>query len=312
MTKAAEKTLVLFKIEATEGTDSAPMPTTDAILTRNFSPTFLDAETKERNLDLPYFGARPTTLSKLTRRTSFEVEMAGSGTAGTVAAWQKLMRPCGFDAGAVTASTKVTSSLISTGIPSATLHAYYDNLRMKQLGSRGTFGFVIEDDEIPYFTFDYLGRPVTPLADELSAAAATLTAFKDPVVASTENTTFSLGSYSPPLRRISMNSGSAVELRSLIGPVDKTLFRNRAFTGELVIEVPDLTDKDYFAAVLSRSIQTMSIVHGTVAGNIVTLDGRIELGGVTFSNEQGALMGTFPIRALPSAAGNDELVVASK
>jgi len=313
MTKAAEKTLILFKIEATEGTDAAPVEATDAILTRNFSPTFLDAETKERNLDQVYFGARPSTLAKLSRRTQFEVEIAGSGTAGTIAPWQKLLRPCGFDAGTVTAGTKVTSALISSGIPSATLHDYYDNLRLKQTGSRGAVGFTFEDDEIPFWSFDFLGHPVQPLADENTASAATLTAFKDPVVASTENTVITLGAYSAPIRRVTMNSGSALEFRSLIGPVDRVLYRNRAWAGEVVMEVPDLTAKDYFANVLSRTTIAGVITHGTVAGNIVAITmPRLELGSPTFSNEQGALMASFPLKALPSTAGNDEIVIEAR
>jgi hypothetical protein len=313
MPKNAEQILLLHKIDTTEGTDVVPVVGSDAVLTRNFNVTFLDAESKERALDQFYYGARPTILAKASRRIQFEIEMASSGTAGTAAPWQTLLRSCGFGAATVVSSTSATSAPITAAIPSASLYAFYDNLRLHSIGARGNVGFVIEDDEVPYFTFDYLGRPQAALADETTPGAATLTAYKDPLIASTENTTISFGSFAAPLRRFSMDSGASLEYRSLIGPADRVLYRQRAWTGEVVMELPDLTAKNYFTNVLARSTAAMTVTHGTAAGSIVAISApRLELGAPTLSNEQGVLMASFPVRALPSTAGNDEISIVAR
>jgi hypothetical protein len=312
MPKSFEKRLLLYKIETTEGTDSTPIVGTDAILTRNLDASGLEADTKVRQLDGQYFGARPSVLSSIRRPVSFEVEIAGAGVAATIPAWMKLNRICGFDAGASGGGGNQQNP-ISASIPSATLWPHYDNLRLKALGSRGTFTMTFEDDEIPFFTYNMTGFAPSGMVDESVPGAPTLTGFKDPVLCSTANTTFTLGAYAAPLRRLVINAGSQVEPRSLIGPTDKMMFRNREITFEAVIELPDLTAKNYWTSVEARTTQALQLIHGTVAGNIVQVDGaRAELGLPVLSEEQGIVMATIPGRFLPTSAGNDEFLITSK
>lgn len=315
MPKSYEKRLLLYKIETTEGTDAAPVVGTDAILTRNLRADGFDADTKIRNLDGQYFGARPAALTSIRQPVSFEVEIAGSGvSAVTVPAWMKLNRVCGFDAGVVVSTTHVLQTPISASIPSATVWPFYDNLRRQVRGTRGNVTLTFEDDEIPFFSYDMIGYPPSTLVDESTPGTPTLTAFPDPVLCSTAATTFTLGGFAAPLRRLSINAGVALEPRSLIGPSDRVLFRNREITGEAVIELPDLTSKNYFTNVANRTTQVLQLIHGTVVGNIVQLDApRAEIGLPAFSEEQGIVMMTLPLRLLPSTgAGNDELTIQSK
>lgn len=312
MSKSYDKRLLLYKIESSEGVDPSPVVGTDAILTRNLNAAGLNADTRVRQLDGLYFGARPSIFNSIQRPVSFEVEIAGAGTANAVPAWMKLNRICGFDAG-VAGGSSVVQTPISANIPSATLWPYHDNLRLKALGARGSFTMTFEDDEIPFFSYSMLGFPPAGLADENTPGAPTLTGFKDPVLCSTQNTSFSLHGFAAPLRRLTIDVGSQTEPRSLIGPQDKVMFRNREMTGEAVIELPDLTAKNYFEAVEDRTVDDLQLIHGTEAGNIVQVDAaRAELGLPTLSEEQGFLMATVPFRLLPSSAGNDEMTITSK
>jgi hypothetical protein len=313
MAKNYEKRLLLYKIETTEGTDAAPVVGTDAILTRNLDANSMEGDKGTRMLDGLYAGARPSYYKQIRRPVRFEVEIAGSGvTAITVPSWMKLNRAIGCDAG-VAGGSSVVQTPIFTAIPSATLYPYLDNLLEAVTGARGNMSMTFEDDEIPFFSYDFLGFPPAGLASEATPGAPTLTGFAAPVLVNTANTTFSLDGYAAPLRRLTLNVGAAIEPRSLTGPTDRIMFRNREMTGEVVVELPDLTTKNYYTKVASRATAALQLIHGTVAGNIVQIDAaRAEIDMPTLSEEQGVVMASFPIRLLPTSAGNDELLITSK
>lgn len=313
MTINSEKKLLLFKIEGTEGTDAAPVVGTDAILTRALDASKWEGDKGVRQLDGLYAGARPSYYKQIRKPMSWEVEIAGSGvSAVTVPAWMKLNRICGFDAG-VAGGSSVVQTPIFASIPSATLYPYIDNLLVNSLGSRATMEMTFEDDEVPFFGYNALGFPPAALVSQATPGAPTLTAFAAPLLVNTANTTFSLGGYSPGLRKINIKVGAKLEPRSLTGPADRIMWRNREMVGSVTIEHPDLASKNYFTNVIARSIQVLQIVHGTVAGNIVQIDAaRCEIDLPDLSEEQGALMQTLPIRLLPTVAGNDELTITSK
>lgn len=310
--KYYDKKVILQKIEVTEGTDAAPVVGTDAILTRNYSPNALESDSRTRPLDLPFFGARPTVPINLRRGATFEVDMAGSGTTTGVPPWMKLNRIAGFDAGTVGASS-VVQIPISSGVPSATHWTYIDNLLLKAIGCRASMGIRVTDDEFPFFTYTVQGRAPTLLAEEATPGAATLTAFKDPVLASSENTTFLLDTYAVPLRSLELDANIDLTYRSLIGLQDRVMWRNRSWGGRIVTELPDLSAKDYFAKIRPGTTMVMSLVHGTVAGNIVQVDApKVQITGADLSEEDGALMFTMDVVLQPSTAGNDEITFTSK
>jgi hypothetical protein len=313
MTKSAEKRLLLFKIETTEGVDSTPTVGANAILTRKLDAAALEGDQAVRDLDGQHFGARPSYLKQIRKPFSFEVEIAGSGvSATTVPAWMPLNRVCGFDAG-VAGGSSVVQTPISAGVPSGTAWPFYDNLKVAALGSRGTFTMTFEDDEVPFFAYSMMGFPPAGIVSEAAPGAPTLTGFAEPLLVSTANTTFSLGAYSPALRRLVITLGAKTEPRSLTGPADRVAFRNREVTAEALVEFPDLGTKNYYTNLLNRTAQALQVVHGTAAGNIVQVDAaRAEIGLIATPEEQGFLMASIPMRLLPSSAGNDDFTITSK
>lgn len=309
MSKFYDKKVILQKIETTEGTDAVPVVGTDAILTRNYNPTVLDMERRERNIEVQYFGAKPAIPVQLKRGATFEVEIAGAGVAATVPAWMKLNRIAGFDAGVAT--TTVLQTPISSSIPSATHYAYIDNLLVQTIGARATMGIRFTDDEIPFFTYTVQGRAPTALASEAVPGTPTVTAFQTPLLASTENTTFLLDGFALPLRSLELDANIDLNYRSLIGPQDRVTWRNRAWGGRITAELPDLTSKDYFAKVRTGITMALSLVHGTVAGNIVTVAApKVQIVGMDVPEEDGIAMVTMDVLLLPNA-GNDEITFQS-
>lgn len=312
MAKSFEKKVIVQKIETTEGTDAGPLVTADAILTRNYTPNVLDTDVKTRELDLAYFGARPQALTGFRRGATFEIDLAGSGAVATPAPWMVVNRIAGFDAGVVTASTKVTQSPISTVIPSATHWGYIDNAILKTVGSRATMGIRVADDEFPFFTYTLLGRAPTLLLEEAVPGAPTLSAFKDPVIACTENTTFQLDSFALGLRSLEIDMNVENVFRSLIGPADRMAFRNRAASVRIVGELPDLTTKNYFSGIRNGGTMPLSLIHGVTAGNIVEVTApKLQITGIDIQNEDGIAMLAIDAILQPSS-GNDEISLVSR
>ena len=308
MAKSFDKKVILLKQESTEGTDAAPAVGADALRVLNYQPQFMDADQKVRNIEKAYFGADPVAMANFKRGASFDMEMHGGGAAGTAPQWMKFARFAGFAAPVLVADTSATMSPTST-VPSASHWAYIDDLLLKTVGARGNIGYTVEDDEFPIFSCSLLGRPPVNLAEEAVPGSPTISGVVDPVIASSEATTFTLDGYAVGLRRMTMNANVDLQFRSLIGPQDKVLYRERNWNGQIVIELPNLSAKNYFEKVRPGTKMVSELVHGTVAGNIVTIDHpALQVSGnVELSEEQGVLMATLPVTALP-VSGNDEVV----
>lgn len=305
-----DKRLLFYKIETTEGVDASPAAG-DAVLTRNLTPVNYESDTRVRELDGAYYGARPQTKIGLRGRTTFEVEIAGGGTATTVPAWMKLNRACGMNAGTVGGSS-VIQAPISASVPSATLWDYTDTFKQPMLGARGDFRMTFEDDQYPWFAYDFMGYPPAALATDASPATPNVAAFQTPVFVSNENTTFTLDGYAAELRRLEIMAGSRLAPRSFVGAVDRVKYRNREWSANAVIRLPAIASKDYLAH-LRNSVQVpLALTHGTVAGNIVSVAAaRAEVGLIATSEEEGDLMATIPLRLIPSTAGNDEITITT-
>ena len=131
------KRLIQVKGEATYGTDSSPAGT-DALLVRNLEITPIEADVVSRDLIRNYLGNSPQLLANTRVSITFQVELAGSGTAGTPPRYGALLRACGL-LEAVVASTSVTYTPRSAGFESATIYFNNDGIRHVLTGCRGTF-----------------------------------------------------------------------------------------------------------------------------------------------------------------------------
>lgn len=308
------KKLILFGLETTEGTDMAPTPAANALKVLNYQPVFMDADQKVRNIEKAFFGADPVAMSNFKRGATFDMEMHGAGApAGTgVPPWMIPLQVAGFGVPVPSASS-VSISPITSGIKSATHWGYIDDLLLKTLGARASVGFKIEDDEYPIFSFNLLGIPPETLAVQAVPTIVPITGYIDPLISSTENTTFTLDGFALALRRWEMNSNSETAFRSLIGPKDKINISDRSWSGTIVGEIPDLTTKNYFEKVRPGTTMLAKAVQGIASGNIVeTTAPALQItGNIEISEEGGKAMMSIPVTAIP-VNGNDEIVFTSK
>lgn len=302
------KGLIVAAKESTYGTDATPAGT-DAIKVANINITPLQSDVVARQIIRPFLGNPEQLLANQRVELTFDVELTGSGAAGTAPAYGILLEACGFDVTTV-ASTSVTYAPLSASFPSATIYYFNDGIRHKLTGARGSFSLTAEVGQIPTLSFTFMGIYNAP--GDVTPPSTTYNDQADPVIFKAGNTSgFQLFSYAGCLQSVNMDLANEMVYRELIGCTKEVLITNRAPSGTVVIEAPDISDHDYFADATGANTGNLVFQHGQTAGNIITFSSpQTDLGSPTYSDQDGVQMLNLPFIATPTDAGNDELQIA--
>lgn len=306
----SRKRTILAKTEVTYGSDPTPTGAANAILVRNLNITPLQAELVNRDLVRPYLGASEQLIASSYVTVEFEVEMAGSGTAGTAPAYDPLLKACGMTS-TIAAGVSVTYAPVSSSFSSVTIYYNVDGVLHKVTGARGNVEMQIEVGNIPVFRFTFTGLYNAPT--DTAAPAVTYTSFQTPLVANSDNTSaFSLYSYSGALQSLSVNMNNAVTYRTLIGAED-VLMTDRQAGGTVMFEAPTVAQKDFWSIALGTTLGSLDITHGTAAGNRVQISStRAKINNPSYQDQNGIQMLQAPFQLVPSTAGNDEISIVVK
>lgn len=304
----SRKRLILAKTETTYGTDSTPAGA-DAIEVRNIEITPLQSDVVSRDLIRPYLGQYEQLLAQTHVEMTFEVELAGSGTAGTAPRYDSLLKACGM-ASTIVASTSVTYAPVSSSFSSATIYFNNDGVRHRLTGARGSFSLNCEVGQIPYISFTFMGIYNAPT--DSAAPTPIYGAQAVPLIFRDGNTSgFSLFSYAGCLQSLELDLANEMVYRELVGCTKEVLITDRKPAGTVVIEAPTIAQKDYFAIALSNATGNLSFQHGTTAGNRVTIASpQTDIGSPTYTDQDGIQMLSLPYVAIPTSSGNDELSIA--
>ena len=316
MPRYIRNTVLLAKTEGTYGTDPVPTGAANAILASNVS---IDVayNNVDRDLIRGYFGGSVQLVGTRSVNVSFDVELAGSGDAGlTAPAWGPLIRACGFaesDAGAY-----FEYAPISTALPSVTLYYHLDGALHKVTGARGTVSFDLTVGQRPLMKFKFTGLDggLTAVAD----ATPTLTAWKTPVVVTNTNSgdiklgcTYATGALSGgsayTSTGLTLDLNADVKFTPLLGEEAVSL-TNRAVSGAATLDLTAADQVSFKTAVDANTTTSLGFVHGTVAGNIITLYAPVvQRINPKITDLDGRVMCSYDLRLMPSA-GNDELKIA--
>lgn len=302
------KRTILLKTEATYGTDAAPAGA-DALVVRNIDVTPISADTVSRDLIRPYMGNSAQLLANSKVECNFEVELAGSGTAGTAPRWGPAMLACGTSATTV-ASTSVSYAPVSSSFSSATIYYFGDGIKHAVTGWRGTFEITGAVGQIP--TLSFTGTGIYNAPTDTASPSVTYTNQAEPLVFRDGNTSgFSLFSHSGCLSSFSFAVNNEVSYRELIGCSKEVLITDRKPSGQLMIEMVPLATKDYFAIANGNTTGSLAITHGTTAGNrVVFTSPQTDLVNPSYGDDNGVIMLNVPYVSLPSNTGNDDFSLA--
>lgn len=305
--------VVLAKKEVTYGVDAAPTGAANAVLTRNYSARPIESDRLERNLDVPGYGAQAAAPSNERRRISYEVELAGSGAAGTAPAWMELLEGCGMAAAVLSAGVSAAQSFAAPGsVSSLTQHDYQGDQRRKTVGSVGTFSLDFTAGAYPFAALDFTGLvPAATPFDKSAPGATTLTRWKKPQEVNVGNSTVSLDGFAPVMRSWRADAAVAVAMRNLVG--SRYVRRgNHNLTSTLLIEAPDIAAKDYIAGLRSAGLFAFALTHGIGAGNIIEIgSAKTQIADITESEEDGILMWSLSLLHTVDG-GSPDLIITAK
>lgn len=302
------KRLIQVKKESTYGTDSTPAGT-DALLVKNLEITPIEADVVSRDLIRNYLGNSPQLLANTRASITFQVELAGSGTAGTAPRYGAILQACGLSE-TIVASTSVTYAPVSSSFSSATIYFNNDGIRHILTGCRGTFTMNAEVGQIPTLDFTMVGIYNAPT--DTALPTTTYSAQASPLIFKQGNTSaFQFFSYAGCLQSVSFDIGNTTVYRELVGCTKEVMITNRASSGTVMLEAPALATKDFFNLAQTETTGNLTFLHGTTAGNRATFTaGQCDISNPTYGDQDGVQMLSVPYVATPTTAGNDEVSLA--
>lgn len=299
---------ILCKMETTYGVSSAPTGAANAMIMSNVAYEPLVGNDISRDRLKPYMGNQGVILDGNYCRLRGDVEITGSGVAGTAPPFGPLLRSCGLKE-VITAAVDVQYSPVSKLFESSTIFFNDDGVNHIMLGVRGKVTGQLTPGQIPRFSFEMIGLLGT--ITDTALPAITDTAWIDPVPVNKANTTVSLHGHAGACEGMTFDLGNNVEARMLINQ-ESIRQTARSMTGSVIFEATSLADKNWLQIARQHGTGALAAVHGTVAGNIVEFDGsKVQIGRPTYGETQSIRNNTLPTLYLPTA-GNDEIVMTFK
>lgn len=158
MPRYARNVAIMAKVETTAGVDAVPVAATDGLLiTGKPDITPLEIKYAERDLLLPYFGGSQSLVAQVNAKMSFSVELAGSGTAGTAAAWSALLRGCAAAQTVLATPARVEHTPMTDALTSITIYVIDSGVQHRMTGSMGNCKITAKKGETPKLMFEFIG-----------------------------------------------------------------------------------------------------------------------------------------------------------
>lgn len=259
---------IAAKAEGTEGS-AETLAGADAFLAENivFNPEMEMSPRDNMSASLSNFsqvaGARRATME-------FDMELKGSGSAGTEPALGKLLKGCGFGE-SKSAGVSVTYTPASTGISSVSLTMYNDGVLYKIWGARGNVSLRCEKGKQARLHFIFTG------ADYSVTDGAMLTsgvAYESTKPVPFLSATMTIDSYAALVGMMEFNMQNEVALRddanSVSGHKSAVITARRpmlTMDPEMVL----VATYDFFGKLHSGNEGALSMVFSGGAGNICTI-----------------------------------------
>lgn len=303
----ARRAILQAKNESSYSVDPTLTAADNSILARNLRVRTIQQELDERRPARPWFGSAGKAVSKTARVVSFDVEVAGSGAAGTAPGVGPLLKACGMSE-TVTPATSVAYTPISTGESSAYLKFFNDGKLYAAPGARGNVVVRFDRGRVPLFQFNFLSLYLIPA--DVAIPAPTLTLFQTPLAMNKDNTpTTSVHGTAVKMGALELDAGNVV-FHNNKPQSEAILLLDRLTRGRVSFEEELVATKDWYSIVKAGTAGALSVVHGTAAGNIVTIGApAIQLEDVDKAEEDMIAMENVPFNCRPGSSGSDEFSI---
>lgn len=297
-----QKKAILVKIEDTYGTDAAPAEA-DGIVAANVEFTPMEGQELQRDLIMPYLGNQGVILTGLYARLVFDVEIAGSGVAGTPPKYSALLRACGFQQN-VTVDTLVDYDIIEGEVESASIYFMLDGNQHVMLGVQANVAPTLDITGVPRYRFTCLGLLGT-ISDAANMPAISKAGWIKPVPVTKANSVMTLHGWTATGDSLSLDLGNQLSPRFPFGD-EYILISDRSASGTAVVEARSLATINWFEIAKAGTLGALSFVHGTTEGNIVEITApAVEIGRPTYGQTNNVATYSLPLAFTPDAGLDD-------
>lgn len=319
MTRSIKQTLIRAALETGGYGTQAVISNTDALLISNPSHRII-RNLVDRDIWLPHLGATEQMVAARVAEIKFEVELAGSGTAGTAPAWGKLMRACGF--AETLETTRVEYSPISDGFESLTFQYFRGNVRYTSRGARGNARLKLPAFGLPKIEFTFMAFDTSANATS-SNGSYDMTAWKRPQVLTDEmagdiriGCAYATGNLTGGTvlssRGLELDAGNKVEHMELLGG-ERISITDRAATGKMSTALTPADEVAWRAEINANTNVTLGFSWGTTAGNRgLIFAPRVQRIDPQGEDYKGDLLLATDLRFQPTEAGHDDFVLVMK
>jgi len=303
----SDRQLLWIKKEVTYGLDPVAAAV-DTVMAEGvtFTPS---AERKKPSFAKPGVGPAPTASTVGVYGTLvFKTPLAAPLTKGVAALWGKLAKACGWTETLVPTTSATYALAADPSAADSVTITYREGRRLHKLtGSRGRMGVEIAENDRPMLTFTFKGLK-TVVADGaiIAHADATWTGWKDTKAAAQGRTTFTVGAATPPLYSLSIEQSDNVNFADRPNQKVVDLVGLREFTGKLKCGMLLPSVLNWEALAEADTVSTMSVVHGTVSGEIVTISLRAGNEEPSYGDDNGRDTADVSLSLMPSAMNTDD------
>jgi len=261
-------TQLAAKIETTEGTKET-LAAADAMLHKSlaFSP---EIEQNARDLLRGTLSRDPSISGKRSAKIAFDIELVGSGTAGTPPYWGPLMKACGFSE-TIVAVTSVTYKPATNSLSnSMTLAGYMDGVIKRLWGARGNVKLTIEGGKPGALHFEFEGADFEVVDGAL--LSPTYSTIIPPAFVSAS---LLLDTYAAIVSKVEIDVANVLAKRESINALSgflSTLITGRNPKGSLDPELATVAAYDFYGKWKTPgTLGSLSLSASGAAGNIVTI-----------------------------------------
>lgn len=303
--------VILAKTEVSYGTDSVPVEGVDAMLVENIGWSNEGLRLNDRPAVRSSLATLQQVFGGTLRSVTFDVELKGSGTAGTPPEFAPLLRACGLDE-TIVPVTSVSYQPISdpASHESITIYYFQDGIRYNILGCRGNVSFALEAGAIAKMSFTFTGHLVGP-TDVALAAPTVLSLVPEALIA----TAFTIGGFAAIINAVAFDISNTVALPPDMAASDgfgEVQLTKRDVAGSYDPEAELLAVDNPHADFQNGAALVLSIgPYGATAGNIVDIDmPAAYYRDVAPGDRDGIRTYDIPFGAAEATPPDDEVVIA--
>lgn len=300
--------LILLKIESSYGVDALPDAANDALLVESPGWSNEGLRMNERMPIRKNIGSLQHIYGGALKTVTFDVELKGSGAAGTAPELDPVLRACGMGS-TVVASTSVSYNPVSEGHESATLYYYEDEMLHKLTGCRGNVSFAGEVGTVPKLSVTMTGHVANP--EDASIPDPTLS---NVVPSPAISTPFTVGGFAAVINSFSFDLGNAIATAPDMAASDgfgEVRISKRDVNGSFDPENVTVAENDFlgdFKSGASMALQWGAF--GSTPGNIVTVNmPAIYYRDVSQGDREGIRTREIPFGAVDDTGDDDVSIV---